>query len=97
MVAKLKRRLRDHERANPGDASFAGRLMALTDEIERRFDGDERSRLLLLAEETFDRHLTLRDHTRRAHASLDQLRADQQRLMQLLEMLRARPECETLH
>jgi len=97
MSAKLKRRIREHERRSPGDRAFAGRLLELAEQIERRFDGPERSRLLLLAEETFERHLVLRDQTRRAHASLDRLRADQQRLTQIIALLKARPESETLH
>ena len=66
-------------------------------EIERRFDGNERSRLLRLAEETFERHLVLRDQTRLAHESLDRLRADQLRLTRIIALLEARPEGETLH
>ena len=95
--AKLQRRLREYESRATDDASFVTRLLELTTEIERRFDGDECSRLLRLAEETFERHLELRDHTRSTRASLNQLHADQRRLVRILEGLRACPEGETIH
>jgi hypothetical protein len=95
--AKLKQRLREHKSGAPGDMQFVVRLLELTHEIERSFDGDERSRLLRLAEETFERHMELRDHTRSARDSLAQLRADQRRLMSILDGLRARPAGETIH
>ncbi len=95
--AKLKQRLREHESAAANDTPFVARLLELTQEIERSFDGDERSRLLRLAEETFERHLKRRDHTRSSRESLERLRADQRRLMRILEGLRARPEGETVH
>ena len=94
---ELKQRLQEYGRSEKSDASFVARLLELTHEIERRFDGDERSRLLHLAAETFERHLELRDHTRRARASLERLRADQRRLMSILDGLRTQPEGETLH
>lgn len=95
--ARLKQRLNEHGHESPNDAAFVARLLELMQEIERGFDGDERSRLLRLAEETFERHLALRDHTRSARDSLTQLSADQSRLVHILEGLRARPDGETLH
>jgi len=95
--AKLKQRLRKHESSAPNDAPFVARLLELTQEIERSFAGDERSRLLRLAEETFERHLELRDHTSSARDALERLRDDQIRLMRILEGLRLSPEGETVH
>lgn len=95
--AKLVQRLREHESRATDDASFVTRLLELTTEIERSFDGDERSRLLRLAEETFERHLELRSHARSTRASLEQLHAQQRRLVSILEGLRALPEGETFH
>ena len=95
--AKLKRRLQDHGRRRSADAAFVERLLEMTRKIELDFEGDERSRLLRMAEETLERHVELRDHTALARESLDQLRADQNRLVRILEGLRARPEDETIH
>jgi hypothetical protein len=95
--AELKRRLREHESGATDDVPFVARLLELTQEIERSFEGDERSRLLHLAEETFERHLEQRDHTRRAQAGLAQIRSDQRRLVRILEGLRTLPEGETIH
>jgi hypothetical protein len=95
--AKLKQRLREHASGASNDAPFVARLLELTQQIERSFDGDERSRLLRLAEETFERHLELRDHTSSARDALAQLRTDQRQLMRILEGLRALPEGETVH
>jgi hypothetical protein len=74
-----------------------GRLLELIDQIDMGFDGESRDRLLELAEDTFDRHLELREHTQRARKSLEQLRADQRRLLKILERLTTRPEGEPLH
>jgi len=94
---KLKQRLREHASGATNGAPFVARLLELTQQIERSFNGDERSRLLRLAEETFERHLELRDHTSNARDALAQLRADQRRLLRILEGLRALPEGETVH
>lgn len=95
--AKLKQRLREHESDATDDSPFVARLLELTQEIERSFDGDECSRLLRLAEETFERHLEQRNHSRSVRDGLAQLRTDQRRLIHILEGLRALPEGETVH
>jgi hypothetical protein len=93
----LKQRLREYESDELGDPHFVDRLIELTDKIDRSFDGDVRRKLLELAEDTFERHLELREHTQRARRNLEQLRADQKRLIAILERLTLRPENEPLH
>jgi hypothetical protein len=67
MASELKQRIREHGRRDRRDSFFAERLLDLTERIEREFHGDERARLLSLASEAFERHLTQRDHTRTVH------------------------------
>jgi GAF domain-containing protein len=97
VTSRLEQRLREYANASTNDAPFVERLRELLREIERGFDGAERSRLMRLAEETFERHLELRGNTRRARDGLARLGADQRRLVRILEGLRARPEGETVH
>lgn len=97
VVEKLRRRLSEYGREDLGDTNFAERLVELMDEIERGFDGDVRRKLLELAEDTFERHLELREHTQRARRDLERLQADQRRLVEILEGLTVRPENEPLH
>jgi hypothetical protein len=93
----LKRRLREHPCRGAGDEHFVARLLESIGEIESRFEGDERARLLQLAEETFERHVGQREHTRRLRRELARLQADQRRLVDLLDASSARPSGRTLH
>jgi hypothetical protein len=78
-------------------SDFAGRLIVIAKQIERDFDGAERERLLSLVQETLDRHVGIRENTRRARETLEQLHKEQQTLLQLFEFITARPESQTLH
>lgn len=93
MSKEIKNRIR--QRADASD--FANRLLEIAGHIERDFDGRERERLLELVRETLDRHVEIRESTRRARAALDKLQTDQQTLLQLFDFITARPESETLH
>jgi len=97
MSEELKRRIREQGRNDRRDASFADRLLDLTERIEQEFDGDRRARLLALATDALDRHIELRTGTRRARDVLAGLREDQRRLLELCELLAARPTNGTLH
>jgi hypothetical protein len=89
------------ERKNPREekpeSEFANRLTKIATQIERDFDGDERSRLLELVHETLERHVEIQENTRRAREALVQLQSDQRTLLQLFEFITAQPERETLH
>jgi len=93
MSSDLKKQIRTY--ADP--SGFADRLLAIATQIERDFDGRERRRLLELVSETLERHVAIRENTRLARESLDQLQADQQALLQLFDFISARPESETMH
>lgn len=80
-----------------GESEFSNRLIEITKQIEREFQGDEQKHLLELVRETLNRHIEIRDNTRRAHVALKQLEADQQALLQLFSMITSCPETETLH
>ena len=97
MSDELKRWIRENTQRGRGDASFAQQLLDLIEQIEREFDGSERERLVALARDTYDRHLQLRGFTARARENLAALRSDQQRLLELLDLLATRPAGERLH
>jgi len=73
------------------------RLLALTDRIEKGFDGDQRVRLLELARDTFERHVSMCTESDRVRDGLAALRSDQRRLLELLEFLSAGREGARLH
>ena len=76
MSKGLKKRIR--ERAEKSD--FLNRLLEIATQIERDFDGKERDRLLGLVQETLDRHVEIRENTRKAREALEQLQSDQRAL-----------------
>jgi hypothetical protein len=93
MSKNLKKRIR--ERAENSD--FSIRLLEIATQIERDFDGSERTRLLDLVQETLDRHVDIRENTRRAREALEQLQSDQRALLRLFDFITARPERATVH
>jgi hypothetical protein len=97
MSEELKQRIRAHGRRHAGDRSFAERLLDSAELIESEFAGRERKQLLELVNETFERHLALRDHTRKARENLTALRSHQRRLRELALLMRTRADDETLH
>jgi hypothetical protein len=94
---KLKKRLRAQREHEGSNGAFAERLLEGVATIEREFEGEQRERLLALVDETFERHLQIRQSTARAQVALEQLRADQERLFGLLKLILTRPESSTLH
>jgi hypothetical protein len=94
---KLKKRLRAHREQEGTDGAFAERLLEGVATIEREFDGEQRDRLLALVDETFERHLQIRQNTARAQIALEHLRANQERLFGLLKLILTPPGSGTLH
>jgi hypothetical protein len=97
MSEKLKRRLQAHREQEGADGAFADRLLEGVATIEREFVGEQRDRLLALVDETFERHLQIRQNTARAQIALEQLRANQERLFELLKLIVTPPGNGTLH
>ena len=97
MSEKLKKRLRAHREQEGTDGAFAERLLEGVATIEREFDGEQRDRLLALVDETFERHLQIRQNTARAQIALEQLCANQERLFGLLKLILTPPGSGTLH
>lgn len=97
MSEKLKARLRSHSEQEGPDGVFAERLLEGVATIEREFDGEQREQLLALVDETFERHLQIRRSTARAHVALEQLRANHEHLVRLLELIVTPPGSEALH
>ncbi len=97
MSERLKKRLRAHCEQEGVDGAFAERLLEGVATIEREFDGEQRDRLLALVDETFERHLQIRQNTARARIALEQLRANQERLFGLLKLILTPPGSGTLH
>lgn len=93
----MTRSLKDRIRDDADDEEFAQRLLGIAARIERDFDGDERERLLGLVRETLERHVEIRENTRRAREMLEQIDEDQRTLLQLFEFIAAQPERSTLH
>jgi len=83
------------ERAEQSE--FANRLLEIAARIERDFDGRERERLLNLVHETLERHVEIRENTRRAREALEQLQSDHRTLLRLFDFITARPERATVH
>jgi len=97
MPEKLKTRLRAHRDREGSEGAFAERLLESVATIEREFDGEQRERLLALADEAFERHLQIRRNTARARVALEQLRAGQEQLVGLLKLILTPPGSGTLH
>jgi hypothetical protein len=97
MGDSLKGRIRAHAREHRDDADFADRLLALAERIENEFDGEQRARLLALAQQTFDRHVSMHDESDRVREGLAALRIDQRRLLDLLDFLSEKPAGARLH
>jgi hypothetical protein len=97
MIDELKERIREHGRRDRRDAFFGERLLELLDQIERRFAGAERDRLLALAHRTFERHLELRDCTLRTRERLARLAEEQRMLGELCMLLTPRRGGDRLH
>ena len=97
MSKKLKQRLRAHREQKGTDGAFAERLLEGVATIEREFEGEQRERLLALVDETFERHLQIRQTTTRARIALEQVRADHERLFGLLTLIVSPPGSEALH
>ena len=93
MSKALKQRIR--ERAEKSD--FLIRLLEIATQIERDFDGKERDRLLDLVQKTLDRHIEIRENTRKVREALEQLQSDQRALLRLFDFITARPERATVH
>lgn len=97
MRESLKRRIHEYGRRDRRNAFFAERLLDLTEQIERDFEGQKRERLLAKAREAFERHVRLRDQTHSVREALAQLREDQKQLFELCELIAPRSEDEFLH
>ncbi len=97
MSEKLKERLRTHREQESSDGAIAESLLESVATIEREFDGEQRDRLLELVDETFERHLEIRQNTARAQIALEQLRCNQERLVGLLKLILTPTRSETLH
>lgn len=97
MVEELRQRIREHGRRDRRDAFFGERLLELLEQIEHRFSGAERERLLLLASRTFERHLELRDQSLRIRERLARLAEEQRMLGELCMLLSPRRSDESMH
>jgi hypothetical protein len=93
----MNRDLKDKIRNQAAPSGFADRLLAIASQIERDFDGRERARLLKLVHETLERHVEIRENTRLARESLEQLAVAQRELLQLFDFISASPERQTMH
>ena len=97
MAEELEKRLRARREAGASARAFAERLLEAVARIQQQFDGPERDRLLALAGQTLDRHLEIQKSALEARAALEQLRADQQRLLRLIEFALAPRRDGPLH
>jgi hypothetical protein len=93
----MRKELTKEIRKLSGESEFADRLIEITNQIEVNFQGDEKKRLLDLVHETLQRHLDIRQNTRRAHAALNQLEADHKTLLEFFDKIANTRGSETLH
>jgi len=93
----MTRKIEEQLRARADRSEFGRRLLEISKQVERDFDGRERERLRALVAEALDRHFEIRESARKTRAALDKLRSDQHTLLRLFDFITASPERETIH
>lgn len=93
----MARNLEERIRASADRTEFGDRLLEIAKQIESGFNGRERERLLDMVEEALDRHVEIREASKRARGALEKLRSDQHTLLRLFDFITANPDRETVH
>ena len=95
--ASMTRKIEEQLRARADRSEFGRRLLEISKQVERDFDGRERERLRALVAEALDRHFEIRESAQKTRAALDKLRSDQHTLLRLFDFITASPDRETIH
>ena len=93
----MTRKIEEQLRARADRSEFGRRLLEISKQVERDFEGQERDRLLALVAEALDRHFEIRETAKRTREALDRLRSDQHALLRLFDFITANPDRETIH
>jgi hypothetical protein len=93
----MTRKLEEQLRAREDRSEFGKRLLEISKQVERDFEGQERERLRALVAEALDRHFEIRATAKRTREALDKLRSDQHTLLRLFDFITASPDRETVH
>jgi hypothetical protein len=93
----MTRKLEEQLRARADQSEFGKRLLEISKQVERDFEGQERERLRALVAEALDRHFEIRETAKRTREALDKLRSDQHALLRLFDFITASPDRETVH
>ncbi|MBW2493844.1 MAG: hypothetical protein JRE43_03755 [Deltaproteobacteria bacterium] len=93
----MTRKIEEQLRARADRSEFGRRLLEISKQVERDFEGQERDRLRALVAEALDRHFEIRETAKRTREALDRLRSDQHALLRLFDFIAASPDRETIH
>lgn len=93
----MTRKIEEQLRARADRSEFGKRLLEISKQVERDFEGQERERLRVLVAEALERHFEIRESAKRTRAALDKLRSDQHTLLRLFDFITASPDRETIH
>ncbi len=93
----MTRKIEEKLRARADRSEFGRRLVEISKQVERDFDGRERERLRALVAEALDRHFEIRESAQKTRAALEKLRSDQYTLLRLFDFITASPDRETIH
>ncbi len=98
IAKQLLDEIEDFANRNPGHDESVGALAKAVRRIDTEFDGEVRTQLLEQARETFLRQIRTLENAEKTLEALEQLRENQQELVQALKRLTVqRPEGVTLH
>ena len=93
----MTRKLEEQLWARADRSEFGKRLLEISKQVERDFEGQERERLRALVAEALERHFEIRETAKRTRVALDKLRSDQHTLLRLFDFITASPDRETVH
>jgi len=97
MLENLITRIREHRNVNPERRVASDQLIELAERIALEFTGEERERLLVMVQKTFDNLVEIGNNKVRARAALRQIKHEQQRLAGLVNLLLMKPTTGRLH
>ena len=97
MLDTLIARIREYKSANPERSVISDRLLEMIDSIISNFAGEERERLLVMVQETFDSLIEIGRNAGQARAALGRLKRDQHKLVGLVNFILMKPATHQVH
>ena len=97
MLEKLIVKIREYGIDHPDRSLISSRLLEMIEMITRSFTGEERERMLVVVQETFDNLVEIGRNSERARAALKRLQDDQRRLAGLVSFAMMKPATDLIH